>query len=54
MMFAVPKNRLDTLMAGVRKNEHGPFAYRDHQMFMQPDFERPDFYKQMFKSWGLD
>jgi len=54
MMFAVPKNRLDSLMAGVRKNEHGPFAYRDHQMFMQPDFERPDFYKQMFKSWGLD
>ncbi len=54
MMFAVPKNRLDTLMAGVKKNEHGPFAYRDHHMFMQPDFPRPDFYKQLFKSWGLD
>jgi uncharacterized protein (DUF169 family) len=54
MMFSIPKNRLDALMAGVRKNEHGPFAYRDHQMFMQPDFPRPDFYKEMFKSWGLD
>ncbi len=54
MMFSIPKNRLDDLIAGVKKNEHGPFAYRDHQMFMQPDFPRPNFYKEMFKSWGLD
>ena len=54
MMFAVPGNRLDKLMAGVKKNEHGPFAYRDHQMFMMPDFPQPDFYKEMFKAWGLD
>jgi hypothetical protein len=23
-------------------------------MFMQPDFPLPDFYKDMFKSWGMD
>ena len=26
----------------------------DHIMFMQPDFPLPDFYKDMFKSWGMD
>jgi hypothetical protein len=23
-------------------------------MFMQADFEQPEFYKEMFRSWGLD
>jgi uncharacterized protein (DUF169 family) len=54
MMFAVPRNRIEKLMAGVKKNEHGPFAYLDHQMFMMPDFPQPDLYKNMFKAWGLD
>jgi uncharacterized protein (DUF169 family) len=54
MMFAVPQSRLPVMMAGLRQNEHGPFSYREHQMFMQPDFAQPDFYKEMFKNWGLD
>ncbi len=54
MMFAIPQARMPVLMEGMRKNEHGPFSYRDHHMFMQTDFPRPDFYKEMFKSWGLD
>jgi uncharacterized protein (DUF169 family) len=54
MMFSVPQNKMQVMMAGLEKNEHGAFAYKDHSMFMQPDFEQPDFYKEMFKSWGLD
>ncbi len=54
MMFAVPQSRLQIMMAGLKQNEHGPFSYRDHHMFMLPDFPQPDFYKEMFKSWGLD
>jgi uncharacterized protein (DUF169 family) len=54
MMFAIPQVKMAVLMEGMKKNEHGPFAYRDHHMFMQTDFPRPDFYKEMFKSWGLD
>lgn len=54
MMFSVPQSKMQVLMAGLRQNEHGPFAYRDHQLFMQPDFPLPDFYKEMFKSWGMD
>ena len=54
MMFAIPQSKLQLLMTGLRQNEHGPFSYREHQMFMQPDFAQPDFYKEMFKNWGLD
>jgi uncharacterized protein (DUF169 family) len=54
MMFSVPQSKMQVMMAGVRQNEHGSFSYRDHQMFMMPDFPLPDFYKEMFKSWGMD
>ena len=54
MMFSVPQSRMQSMMAGLKANEHGAFAYREHSMFMQPDFEQPEFYKEMFKSWGLD
>jgi uncharacterized protein (DUF169 family) len=54
MMFSIPQGKMQALMAGLKQGEHGPFSYREHQMFMQPDFPQPDFYKEMFKSWGLD
>ena len=54
LMFSVPRARMPEMMAGLRRNEHGFFSYRDHQMFMQTDFSLPGFYKEMFKSWGMD
>lgn len=54
LMFSIPQSKIEVLMAGMRQNEHGPFSYQDHHMFMKPDFELPDFYKEMFKSWGMD
>ena len=54
LMFSVPQSRMPALMEAMRKNEHGPFSYREHHMFIQPDFPLPDFYKEMFKSWGMD
>jgi uncharacterized protein (DUF169 family) len=54
MMLSVPKDRLPKLMAALKQNEHSMFAYREHSMFMHPDFERPDFYKDLFKNWGLE
>jgi len=53
MMFAVPREKMQKLIAGLRKNENGGFAYRNHHPLMQSDFARPDFYIEMFKSWGL-
>jgi uncharacterized protein (DUF169 family) len=54
MMFSAPQSKMQAMMAGLKANEHAMFAYKEHSMFMQPDFERPDFYKELFKSWGLD
>lgn len=54
MMFSVPRGRMSAMMANLKKNEHGMFSYREHHMFMLPDFERPEFYRDLFKSWGLD
>jgi uncharacterized protein (DUF169 family) len=54
MMFSIPGGKLEGMMAGLRSYEHGAFSYREHSMFMQPDFEQPELYKEMFRSWGLD
>lgn len=53
LMFSAPRSRMQTLMEGLRENEHGLFSYREHQMFMQPDFPQPDLYKDLFTSWGM-
>jgi uncharacterized protein (DUF169 family) len=54
MMFAVPAAKLAGLLDGLRKAQGRDFAYRSHHYFMLPDFPRPDFYKKMFKDWGLE
>jgi len=51
IIFAVPQGKMPDLMAGLRK---GSFSHRDQHMSMLPDFEQPQFYKDLFKSWGLD
>jgi uncharacterized protein (DUF169 family) len=52
MMFSIPQNKMPVLMAGLKQG--GMFSYRDHHMAMLPDFEQPAFYKDLFKSWGLE
>ena len=54
IMFSVPASRMENLIAGLKKGEKGYFAYRHHHPYVRPNFPRPDFYKQSFKSWGLD
>lgn len=54
MMFAVPADKMPGLLTGLNTSQERGFAYRTHRYFMQPDFTRPDFYKQMFKGWGLE
>jgi len=52
MMFSVPQSKMQVMMAGLKQG--GMFSYRGHNMEMLPDFERPAFYKDLFKSWGLE
>ncbi len=54
MMFAVPADKLPGLMVGLNKFQEQGFSYRNNNYFIQPDFPRPDFYKKMFKDWGLE
>jgi uncharacterized protein (DUF169 family) len=54
MMFSVPADRLAGLVADLKKFDDQGFAYRNSHPLMQPDFARPDFYKKMFRDWGLD
>ena len=54
LIFSIPQVKIPQMMAGLKQNEHGPFSYRDHQMFMETDFPLPGFYKDLFKSWGMD
>jgi len=50
LIFAVPQKKMAGLMAGLKR---GMSSYRDQYMSMLPDFEQPQFYKDMFKSWGI-
>jgi uncharacterized protein (DUF169 family) len=53
MIFAVPKDKMQGMMAGLA-GRGGMYSHRNQYMAMHPDFEQPQFYKDMFKSWGLD
>ena len=54
MMFSLPAAKLPELTEGLGKFQSQGFAYRNNYYFMQGDFPRPDFYKAMFKQWGLE
>ncbi len=53
VIFAVPKEKLSGLMKNLKSGGR-PYSFRDQYMSMLPDFEQPQFYKDLFKGWGLD
>jgi uncharacterized protein (DUF169 family) len=53
MILAIPREKMQELMAGL-KGMGRIYSHRDQYMAMHPDFEQPQFYKDLFKSWGLD
>ncbi len=53
VILAVPRDKMPALTASLRRGGR-PYSHRDQYMSMHPDFEQPQFYKDMFKSWGLD
>jgi uncharacterized protein (DUF169 family) len=54
MMFSLPANKMDSFMASLREGQGKGFRYRGHHMLLRPDFPHPDFYKEMFRRWGLE
>jgi uncharacterized protein (DUF169 family) len=53
MILAIPQQKMKGLMASLKRGGK-MYSHRDQYMSMHPDFEQPQFYKDMFKSWGLD
>jgi hypothetical protein len=53
-MLSLPRDRMEARRPGLKQNEQGQFAYRNHQPFRMPDFPQPEFCRQLFKDRGLD
>jgi uncharacterized protein (DUF169 family) len=53
IILAVPQEKMPGLMAGLKRGGR-TYSHREQYMSMLPDFEQPQFYKDLFKSWGLD
>jgi uncharacterized protein (DUF169 family) len=53
IIFAMPRKKVPRLTAGLGSEGRG-YSHRNQYMSMLPDFEQPQFYKDLFKSWGLD
>ena len=53
MILAIPQQKMEGFMASL-KGRGKMYSHREQYMSMHPDFEQPQFYKDMFKAWGLD
>jgi uncharacterized protein (DUF169 family) len=54
MILSVPADKLSDLVLGLNILQKASFGYRQLHMEMDYDFPRPQFYDDLFKSWGLD
>lgn len=54
MMFSLPGSKMESFMSSMREGQDKGFAYRGHHMLLRPDFPHPEFYKNMFRNWGLE
>lgn len=55
IIFSVPKGKLEALVQGVKRSAEMKKNAADwSHIILMPDFPRPDFYKDLFRKWGLD
>jgi uncharacterized protein (DUF169 family) len=54
MMFGVPAARMAALVSRLKEAQGTGLSYRSHNPLMLADFPHPDFYKNMFRGWGLE
>jgi len=54
LIFSVPGDKVSILTAELKKAEKMRTGYTYTGFEMRPDFPRPDFYKELFRLWGLD
>ncbi len=54
IILSVPRDKIEELMSGLNRFEEKGMGYKQLNMELQPDFPRPDFYREVFRMWGLD
>ena len=54
LIFSVPRDKMEGLILELRKAEKMKAGYAYSSFEMRPNFPRPDFYKELFRMWGLD
>jgi uncharacterized protein (DUF169 family) len=54
IILSVPRDKMEELISELRQFEERKQGYTASTMMMQADFDRPEFYKRLFKDWGLD
>jgi uncharacterized protein (DUF169 family) len=54
IIFSVPRDKLEELILGLRHFEEIHLGYTHFVQEMRPDFPQPEFYKTLFRMWGLD
>ncbi len=53
-IFSIPKDKIEGLISELREAEKMKTGYTYFDFEMRPDFPRPEFYKELFRMWGLD
>lgn len=54
VIFSVPPARLRELISGLEFLDGRKMGNWQRAAHLQPDHPRPDFYRQLFRIWGLD
>jgi uncharacterized protein (DUF169 family) len=54
IIFSIPRDKMEELILGLRHFEEINLGYKHFVIEMRPDFPQPEFYKDLFKMWGLD
>ena len=54
IIFSVPPEKFHFILDGLEMMEKYGMSYRTAPVVMPLDFERPPFYNEVFKLWGLD
>lgn len=54
IIFSVPKDKMEELISGLKHFDQVKLGYSHLSMQIRPDFPRPEFYRHLFRTWGLD
>lgn len=54
IILSVPRDKLAGLVSEMKQYEERGMGYTRPRIMMKGDFPRPEFYKRLFKRWGLE